>query len=222
MGGSAHLRWVLENPKHRRPATRQRGIHGSTPEQFPLDTAQSGMPPEDGRLEIVREGLPVRAPAESAEPHQFMGRWRLCQSTSQPRVSVGSRNGNPPRRNYQQAALRRVRQRINLISTPGSHGPAAKQEKCDVGAEISADLDQPVERNLAIREPQQPEQRSSSIARSSTQSAPRGNPLLKLRANAAPDPQFPTEGVECAVHQIRPGWLRRESRVTADLQLDPA
>jgi len=222
MGGSAHLRWVSENSKHRRPATRQRGIHGSTPEQFPLDTAQSGMPPEDGRLEIVREGLPVRAPAESAEPHQFRGPWRLCQSAPQPRVSVARRNGNPPRRDYHQAAPRRVRQRINLIPTPGSHGPAAKQEKCDIGAEIPADLDQPVERNLAICEPQQPEQRGSSIARSSAQSALRGNSLSKLRANAAPDPQFPAEGVECAVHQIRPGRLRRQARVAADLQLDPA
>jgi hypothetical protein len=39
MGGSTRLRWVSENSKHRRTATRQRSIRGSTPKQFPLDTA---------------------------------------------------------------------------------------------------------------------------------------------------------------------------------------
>jgi len=69
MGGSARLRWVSEDSEHRRPATRQRGICGSVPKQFPLDTAESRVPPEDSHLEIVREGFLPRAPAESAEPH---------------------------------------------------------------------------------------------------------------------------------------------------------
>jgi hypothetical protein len=65
--GSTRLRWVSEQSKHRRTATRQRSIFRSTLKQFPLDTAEQGVPLEDRSLEIVREGGFLRAPAESAE-----------------------------------------------------------------------------------------------------------------------------------------------------------
>jgi len=53
MGGSTRLRWVSEQSKHRRTATRQRSIRRSMPKQFPLDTAQQRVPLEDGPLKIV-------------------------------------------------------------------------------------------------------------------------------------------------------------------------
>jgi hypothetical protein len=53
MGGSTRLRWVSEQSKHRRTATRQRSIRRSTPKQFPLYTAQQRVPLEDGPLKIV-------------------------------------------------------------------------------------------------------------------------------------------------------------------------
>jgi hypothetical protein len=66
-GGSARLRWVWEYSKHRRTATRQRGFRSSSPEQSPANTSQPRVPPEDNRLEIIREMIFLRAPAQSAE-----------------------------------------------------------------------------------------------------------------------------------------------------------
>src|ERR1700730_6794761 len=72
-GGSARLRWVSEDSKHRRPATRQRGICGSSLEQSGPDFPESRMAAEDRPLEIVRDAHPLPAPAQSAEPMNFMG-----------------------------------------------------------------------------------------------------------------------------------------------------
>src|SRR3970040_103651 len=64
LGGSARLRWVSEESKHRRSASRQRGSRSSSPEQCPLDTCQAGGPPGDRRLEV---GLKRRVPQGPAE-----------------------------------------------------------------------------------------------------------------------------------------------------------
>src|SRR5579872_2385709 len=66
-GGSARLRWVSVYSKHRRTATRQRGFRSSSLEQVPADTSKPGVPPENYRLEIVRETAFPGAPAQSAE-----------------------------------------------------------------------------------------------------------------------------------------------------------
>src|ERR1700681_3639597 len=63
----ARLRWVLEYSKHRRTATRQRGLCSSLPKQLPLDRSQTGIPGENSSLKVVREGASLRAPALSTE-----------------------------------------------------------------------------------------------------------------------------------------------------------
>jgi len=52
-GSPARLRWVLIDSKHRRTATRQRGLCGSLLKQFPFDRSQSGIPGKNSSLKIV-------------------------------------------------------------------------------------------------------------------------------------------------------------------------
>ena len=65
---SARLRWVRENTKHRRTATRQQGFCSSSMKQIPLDFGKPRMPPENCRLEIIRKRSFLRAPTQSTEP----------------------------------------------------------------------------------------------------------------------------------------------------------
>src|ERR1700720_3343392 len=50
-GGSARLRWVSEYSKHRRPATRQRGIRGSSLDESVPDLHDSRISTETQSLE---------------------------------------------------------------------------------------------------------------------------------------------------------------------------
>jgi hypothetical protein len=52
-GSPARLRWVLIDSKHRRTATRQRGLCGSLLKQLPLDRSQAGIPGKNSSLKIV-------------------------------------------------------------------------------------------------------------------------------------------------------------------------
>src|ERR1700674_4146576 len=61
-GGSARLRWVSEDSKHRRPATRQRGFRGSSLEQCVPNFSEARVAAKDRPLEIGR-GLCLPAPA---------------------------------------------------------------------------------------------------------------------------------------------------------------
>src|ERR1700721_4143903 len=65
--GSARTRWVSEDSEHRRPATRQRGICGSSLEQIRPDFSESRMSAENGPLTVIRDPF-LPAPAQSAEP----------------------------------------------------------------------------------------------------------------------------------------------------------
>src|SRR5437899_12619992 len=59
--GSARHRWARENSKHRRTATRQRGLCSSSLEQFPLDLIKPGITLENRSLEIIRKTASLRA-----------------------------------------------------------------------------------------------------------------------------------------------------------------
>ena len=78
--GSARLRWVSEDSEHRRPATRQRGICGSSLEQSVPDFSESRMTAENGRLEIVREPAPCRLQHRAQNPQILWGLARFVNS----------------------------------------------------------------------------------------------------------------------------------------------
>ena len=78
--GSARLRWVSEYSEHRRPATRQRGICGSSLEQSVPNFSESRMAAEDGPLEIVREPAPCRLQHRAQNPQILWGFGRFVNS----------------------------------------------------------------------------------------------------------------------------------------------
>src|SRR6201987_1578400 len=83
--GSAPTRWVSEDSEHRRPATRQRGICGSSLEQSVPNFLQARLTAENGLLEVLRNpSLP--APAQSADSPDFRGFRALFQFRRNPRV----------------------------------------------------------------------------------------------------------------------------------------
>ena len=71
LGGSTRLRWVSENSKHRRTATRQRRFRCSLLEQFPPDTAEARVPPENRSLEIIREAASCGLQQRAQKPHSL-------------------------------------------------------------------------------------------------------------------------------------------------------
>src|SRR5580698_7073591 len=53
--GSTRTRWVSEYSEHRRPATCQRGIRGSSLEQFGPDFSKARVSAENRTLKVVQE-----------------------------------------------------------------------------------------------------------------------------------------------------------------------
>src|SRR5580700_4267469 len=104
--GSARTRWVSEYSEHRRPATRQRGICGSSLEQSVPDFSKARMTVEDRPLEIIRKACPLPAPAQSAEPPNFRGLRAICQFRRNPLKGVLGAHCNVARRHHQNRLLR--------------------------------------------------------------------------------------------------------------------
>src|SRR5580700_1476209 len=123
--GSARTRWVSEDSEHRRPATRQRGICGSSLEQSVPNFLQARITAENGLLEIVRNpSLP--APAQSAEPPDFRGFRAICQFRRNPLVSVFRAHADDSRRNDNDGLLARIGKRIDFVATIHRNSAAAE------------------------------------------------------------------------------------------------
>ena len=66
--GSARLRWVSEYSEHRRPATRQRGICGSSLEQSVPDFSEARMTAENGPSKSFGDPVPAGSSTERRTP----------------------------------------------------------------------------------------------------------------------------------------------------------
>src|SRR5271170_1196470 len=127
--GSARLRWVSEYSEHRRPATRQRGICGSSLEQSISNFLEARMAAENGPFEIIRDrSLP--APAQSAEPPNSIGFRQPCQFRGEPFVSVLRADADVARRNDEDGLRRRVGQGVDFVAAiDGQRAAAEKKER---------------------------------------------------------------------------------------------
>src|SRR6202021_508250 len=141
--GSARTRWVSEYSEHRRPATRQRGICGSSLQQSVPNFFQARMTVEDRPLEIIRKACPLPAPAQSAEPPNFRGFWAFCQFRRNPLESVLRAHTNIARRDHHNRLLRRVRQRIDFVAAIYRQRPSAKQKERHIRAQPCRNFHQP-------------------------------------------------------------------------------
>ena len=140
-GSSARRRWVLEYSKHRRTATRQRGICGSLPEISRLIRASR----EYLGKTAASRSLLGRPPEGSSREHRtatFRGVGWLCQSLAQPFVGFDSRHGDIRGRDYEDGTSGTVGQGIDLIASSDAQRPAAMQEKRHVGSQPRCDFRQ--------------------------------------------------------------------------------
>src|SRR5580704_16896979 len=125
--GSARTRWVSEDSEHRRPATRQRGICGSSLEQSVPNFLQARITAENGLLEIVRNpSLP--APAQSAEPPNFRGFRAFCQFRRKPCVGVFRAHADVSSGDDNDGSPGRIGKRVEFVTTIHRQS-AATEEK---------------------------------------------------------------------------------------------
>src|ERR1700730_12505833 len=133
-GGSARLRWVSEYSKHRRPATRQRGIRSSLLEQYVPNFSETRTAVKDRALEIVRE--PSRpAPAQSAEPPNGRGSWAVCQFRRNPLVGFLRAHPYISRGDDENDPLRFIGQGIDFVAAAHCQRPPSEEEKRHIGAQ---------------------------------------------------------------------------------------
>src|SRR5580698_5952431 len=141
--GSARTRWVSEYSEHRRPATRQRGIRGSSLEQSVPNFFESRMTAEDRPLEIIRKACPLPAPAQSAEPPNSRGFWAFCQFRRNPLEGVLGAYADIARRHDYNPLLRRIGQRIDFLAAVYRQRPPAEQKTRHIGAQGRRNFHQP-------------------------------------------------------------------------------
>src|SRR6201987_2470128 len=147
--GSARTRWVSEDSEHRRPATRQRGICGSSLEQSVPNFLQARMTAENGLLKIVRNpSLP--APAQSAEPPNFRGFCAFCQFRRKPSVGVLRAHGDISRRDDDDGLRRCIGKRIDFITAIHRQSTAAEEKERNIGAKACSNFHQAFKRKLFL------------------------------------------------------------------------
>src|ERR1700741_23090 len=162
--GSARTRWVSEDSEHRRPATRQRGICGSSLEQSVPNFLQARMTAENRLLKIVRNpSLP--APAQRAEPPNLRGFSAFCQFRRKPSVGVLRAHGDISRRDDDDGLRRCIGKRIDFITAIHRQSAAAKEKEWHIGAEARSNLHQSFERKFFLCKTHYADQRRSRITR---------------------------------------------------------
>src|ERR1700751_2431232 len=208
--GSARTRWVSEDSEHRRPATRQRGICGSSLEQSVPNFLQARMTAENGLLKVVRNpSLP--APAQSAEPPNFRGFRAICQFRRNPLVSVFRAYADIPRRDDNDRLFARIGKGIDFVASIHRQRAAAKEKKRHISSKACTDFHHALERHIHFREAQHPNQRCRSIARSATQAPRYRYCFFELRVNAKAELQFIPHRSDGAPYQVL--WTGRKRRV---------
>src|SRR5580704_3482299 len=216
-GGSARLRWVSEYSKHRRPATRQRGIRSSSLEQSVPNFSEARMAAKDRSLEIVRD--PARpAPAQSAEPPNGRGSWALCQFRRNPLVGFLRAHSRVSWRNDENGSLRPIGQGIDFVAAADCQRAPSEEEKWHIGAQARGNFDQSLERQLLLHQTQHADQRGRRIARPATEAAGHGYALGEPRTNAAAESALGANGVDRAVEEVL--GAGRQCRVV-DFKRDP-
>src|SRR5579864_1427475 len=149
--GSARTRWVSEDSEHRRPATRQRGICGSSLEQSVPNFLQARMTAENGLLEIVRNpSLP--APAQSAEPPNFRGFRAICQFRRNPLISVLRAHADVSRRDDNDGLLARIGKRIDFVATIHRQRAPAEKKKRHVSSKTCSNFHEAFEGHIHFRQ----------------------------------------------------------------------
>src|ERR1700693_1758369 len=144
-GGSARLRWVSEDSKHRRPATRQRGIRSSSLEQSVPNFSEARMAVNDRSLQNVRD--PSRpAPAQSAEPPNGRGSRAVCQFRRNPLVGFLRAHPHVSRGNDENDPLRPIGQGIDFVAAADCQRAASEQEEGHIGTQARGNFDQSLER----------------------------------------------------------------------------
>src|SRR6201984_54466 len=165
--GSARTRWVSEDSENRRPATRQRGICGSSLEQSVPNFLQARMTTENGLLKVVRNpSLP--APAQSAEPPDLRGFCAFCQFGRKPSVGVLRTDADVTRRDDNDGLLGRIGKWIDFITAIHRQGTAAEEKKRHVGSEACGNFHQAFERKFFLCKTHYADQRRSRITRPAT------------------------------------------------------
>src|SRR3989449_4518859 len=220
LGGSARLRGVGEDTKHRRTTPRQRGFRSSSPEHFPLDCRQAGNPPENGALEIVRETASLRAPTQSAELPECRGIGALCQLKAEPAVSIRRGNRDAAWRNHQNRAARDVRQGVDLLAASYSEGASAQQEKGHVRAQRCGNFDQHRGGDFAPEEARAANERCSGVAPAASESRAGGGGVLQRKLSSPANFAFAAKSVHGAISEVAPGRFALQCRVPANLELD--
>src|ERR1700721_4232716 len=209
--GSARTRWVSEDSEHRRPATRQRGICGSSLEQSVPNFLQARMTAENGLLEVVRNpSLP--APAQSAEPPGFGGFRAIFQFRRNPLVSVFRAHADVSRRDDNDGLLARIGKRIDFVATIHRQRAPAEKKKWHIGSKAGRDFHHTLERYAFLRQPHHAAQRCACVARSATQAARYRHPFFELCMNSEAELQFAPHRIDSAPHQIF--WPSRRGGVT--------
>src|SRR5580698_604814 len=200
--GSTRTRWVSEYSEHRRPATCQRGIRGSSLEQFGPDFSKARVSAENRALEVVQERLFLPAPAQSAELNDIRGFSPFCQLFGDPLVGVFGADADLSRRDDDDVAVGKIRERIDFVAAIYGEGAAAEKEKGNVGAEAGGDGDQARERNFAFGETHHADQRSGCVAGAAAEAARDGDYFVKVRIDAIGEAEFGAHFVDGAINEI--------------------
>src|ERR1700722_8355573 len=209
--GSARTRWVSVDSEHRLPATRQRGICGSSLEQSVPNFLQARMTAENGMLEIIRNRF-LPAPAQSAEPPNFRGFRAICQFRRNPLVSVLRTHADVSRGDDNDGLFARIGKRIDFVATIHRQRAPAEKKKWHISSKAGRDFHQTLERHAFLRQPHHADQRRRCVAGSATQAARYRDSFVELCVNSETELQFAPHRIDSAPHQIF--WPSRKRCVT--------